>query len=58
MSQDASRISRATGRRQAAIHVEVTPARGQPDKLARAGELDEVLGADVGGGYVLPLSHH
>ena len=47
-----------TGRRGAAVPVEVAPARGQPDQQRRAGEWDTYPGGELGGGYDLPLSRH
>ena len=56
LREDASRNFGVTGRRGAAVPVEVDPARGQPDQQWRAGEWDTYPGGELGGGYDLPLS--
>ena len=48
---DASRNLGATGRREAAVPVEVGPARGQPDQPRRAGEWDAFPGGELGGNF-------
>ena len=58
MREDASRKFGVTGRRGAAVPVEVGRARGQPDQQRRAGEWDTYPGGEFGGGYDLPLSRH
>ena len=58
LREDASGNFGVTGRRRAAVPVEVGPARGQPDKQRRAGEWDTYPGGELGGGYDLPLSRH
>ena len=51
MRGDASRNHGATGRREAAVPVEVGPARGQPDQPRRAGEWDAFPGGELGGSF-------
>ena len=58
MREDASRNSGVTGRRRAAVPVEVGPARGHPDQPRRAGEGDAYPDGELVGGYDLPLSRH
>ena len=55
---DASRNHGATGRREAAVPVEVGPARGQPDQPRRAGEWDAFPGGELGGSFDMPTSRH
>ena len=55
---DASRNLGATGRRGAAVPVEVGPARGQPDHPRRAGERDAFPGGELGGSFDMPISRH
>ena len=54
--EDTSRSVGVTGRRGAAVPVEVGPARGQPDQLRRAGEWGSYPGGELGVGYDMPLS--
>ena len=58
LREDASRTFRVTGRRGAAVPVEVGPARGQPDQQRRAGKWDSYVCGEWGGGYDLPPSRH
>ena len=58
LREDASRNFGVTGRRGAAVPVEVSPARGQPDQPRRAGKWDACPGGELGGGHDLPLSRH
>ena len=53
--EDASRSVRVTGRREAAVPVEVGPARGQPDQPRGAGEWGSYPGGELGVGYDIPL---
>ena len=55
---DASRNLGSTGRREAAVPVEVGPARGQPDQPRRAGEWDAFPGGVLGGSFDMPISRH
>ena len=55
---EASRNLGATGRREAAVPVEVGPARGQPDQPRRAGEWDAFPGGELGGNFDMPISRH
>ena len=50
---EASRNLGATGRREAAVPVEVGPARGQPDQPRRAGEWDAFPTASPGAAQLL-----
>ena len=50
LREDASRNFGVTGRRGAAVPVEVGPARGQPDQQRRAGESDTHPGGELGVG--------
>ena len=45
-----------TGRREAAVPVEVGPARGQPDQPRGAGEWGSYPGSELGVGYDMPQS--
>ena len=56
--EDASSNFLVTERREAAVPVEVGPARGQPDQPRRAVEWDAYPGGELGGGYDLPLCRH
>ena len=53
--EDASRSVGVTGRREAAVPVEVGPARGQPDHPRGAGEWGSYPGGELGVGYDMPL---
>ena len=53
--EDASRSVGVTGRRGAAVPVEVGPARGQPDQPRVAGEWGSYPGGELGVGSDMPL---
>ena len=53
--EDASRRVGVTGRREAAVPVDVGPARGQPDQPRAAGEGGSYPGGELGVGYDMPL---
>ena len=53
--EDASRSVGVTGRKGAAVPVEVGPARGQPDQPRGAGEWGSYPGGELGVGYDMPL---
>ena len=53
--EDASRSVGVTGRREAAVSVEVGPARGQPDQPRGAGEWRSYPGGELGVGYDMTL---
>ena len=53
--EDASRSVGVTGRGEAAVPVEVGPARGQPDQRRGAGEWGSYPGGELGVGYDMPL---
>ena len=52
---DASRSVGVTGRMEAAVPVEVGPARGQPDQPRGAGKWGSYPGGESGVGYDMPL---
>ena len=54
--EDASRSVGVTGRREAAVPVEVGPARGHPNQPRGAGEWGSYPGGELGAGYDVPLS--
>ena len=56
LREDALRIFGVTGRRGAAVPVDVGPARGQPDQQSGAGEWGTYPDVGLGIGYDLPLS--
>ena len=57
LREDASRNFGVTGRRGAAVPVEVGPARVQPDQPRKAKEWVACPGRELGGGYdCLPLA--
>ena len=53
--EDASRGVRVTGRKEAAVPVEVSPARGQPDQPRMAGIWGSYPGGELEVGYDMPL---
>ena len=56
LRDDASRSFGVTGRRGAAVSVEVGPARGQPDQPRGTGEWGSYPGGELEVGYDIPLS--
>ena len=54
--EDTSRSVGVTGRRGAAVPVEVGPARGQPDQTREAGRWGSYPGGELGMGCDMPLS--
>ena len=56
LREHASRSVGVTGRRGAAVPVEVGPARGQPDQPRGAGEWGSYPGDELGVGYDMPLT--